>query len=107
MCYEALWCGIVNSSLNSFLYVCQITHWCPVDLVLDKPPRGKNQLALGLVIWKAMRCTVILFRSISQGIFRIRMNEQCWQNMMEPHLAGKLFHQGVGHSIQLQHITST
>ena len=42
-----------------------------------------NQLVLGLVIWQAMSCKMILFRTILQGIVRLRMYEQCWQSMME------------------------
>ena len=36
-----LWCDIVDSTINSFLYDRQITYWCPVDLVLNKPPQKK------------------------------------------------------------------
>ena len=52
-------------------------------------------MVLDLVMWQAMRYTVILFRSTLQGIVRLRMCEQCWQSIVEPQLAGKLFHQGV------------
>ena len=44
-----LWCGIVDSSINPFLKVCQIT--CSIDVILH---RKKNQVVLGLVIWQAM-----------------------------------------------------
>ena len=40
-------------------------------------------MVLGLVIWQAMWCTVILFRSILQGIVSLRMCEQ-WQTVVEP-----------------------
>ena len=30
--------------------------------------------------------------------------EQCWQSVVEPHLAGKLFNQGVEAQLQLLHI---
>ena len=36
-----LWCDSVDSSINYFLYVCQITYRCPLDLVLNKPPQEK------------------------------------------------------------------
>ena len=57
---------------------------------------GKNQVVLGLVIWQAMWCTVILLRFIMQGTVRLRICEQCRQTVVEPHLVGKLFHQGWG-----------
>ena len=60
-------------------------------------------MVLYLVIWQAMWCTVMLFRSILQGIVRLRMWEQCWQSVVESHLAGKLFHQG----IEIQHTAAT
>ena len=68
-------------------------YWCPVDLVLNKPHR-KNQVMLSLVIWQAVWCTVILFRSILQGTVHLRMRKKCLQSVVGPQLAGKLFHQG-------------
>ena len=50
---KRLWCDIVDSSINYFLYVCQIMYWYPIHLVLCKPPQ-KNQVVLGLVIWQVM-----------------------------------------------------
>ena len=83
-----LCCYIVDSSINYFLWVCQIMYWCPVDLVLNKSPQEKNQVVLGLVIWQAMWYTVILFRSILQGIVHLRKCGQCWKSVVEPHPAG-------------------
>ena len=37
-----LWCYIVDSWINSFLEVCQITYSCCIDLVLNKPT-GKER----------------------------------------------------------------
>ena len=67
-----------------------------MNVVLNKPPpHRKNQAVLGLVMWQVLSCTVTLFRCILQGIIHLRMCEKCWQSVVEPHLAGKLFHQGV------------
>ena len=37
---KQLWCDIVDSSINSFLQVCQITYWCSVGLVIKETPTG-------------------------------------------------------------------
>ena len=50
-----------------------------------------------------MWCTMILFRYFLQEIVRLRMCAQCWQSKVEPHLAGKLLHQG----IEVQHKAAT
>ena len=47
-------------------------------------PKEKNQVVLSLVIWHAMWCTVILFRSILQGTVRLRRWEQCWKRWWAP-----------------------
>ena len=44
---------------------------------------------------QAIRCTVIFFRSILQGVVHLRMCEQRWQSVVESQLSGKLFHRGV------------
>ena len=52
-------------------------YWCPIYLVLNKPPQEKNRVVIGLVISQAISYTVILFRSILQGIVHLRMCQQC------------------------------
>ena len=37
-----LWCE-VDSSIKSFLQVCQIKYWCPIDQVLNPPPLPREK----------------------------------------------------------------
>ena len=84
MCYEAsvVWYCWQQHKLflvslpNHILVSCRPGPW--------QTPTGKNQAVLGLVIWQAMWCTVILLRSILQGTVRLRMCEQCWQVLWSP-----------------------